>query len=241
VPEWFAEEAAAPAVVVEPEVPVEPPPRQVLPPPPEIPPPAPEPVVALPDLNVSDEFVLEQLAAFDLPGAWLEREDLIRRLAVVIDNAQRGEYPRRQLGFLAPAGKFQVLERGDRLFVDPASYARYDVYLDLLEQIQPQTLADMLLLLQPLVSQGLTELGNQKSMTTQIHVAISRLTELPQLVGDVELVQPKVFYQYADAELEGRSPLQKQVLRMGPVNVQRLQVYLRTLQVALAANATEGG
>jgi hypothetical protein len=184
--------------------------------------------------------VLEQLAAFDLPGLWLDREDLIRRLAVVIDNAPRGEYPRRQLGFLAPTGKFQVVERGEQLFVDPLSYSRFDIYLDLLENIEPQALADTLSLFQPLVSESLTELGNQQSMATQIHVAISRITELPELPEQVELVQPKVFYEYADPDLEALSPLQKQVLRMGPVNVHRLQVYLRALQVALAANETGG-
>jgi hypothetical protein len=235
-PGWFAESEPPPAVFEEPEVIREPAPAPLLPPPPEVPPPIPKPIVELPELDASDPFVLERVGAFGLPPLWLDREDLIRRLAVVIDNAPRGEYPRRQLGFLAPTGRFQVVERGDRLFVDAASYARYDIYLDLLERIEPQTLADTLLLIKPLVSEGLTELGNQQSMTTQIHVAISRITELPELREEVELVQPKVFYQYADAELEALSPLQKQVLRMGPANVHRLKVYLRALQIALAAN-----
>lgn len=233
-PEWFAAEEAPAEAVAEPVV-AEPQPDPFLPPPPEVPERPPEPEIDLPELNASDPLVLEQLAEFGLPDAWLDREDLLRRLAVVIDNSARGEYPRRQLGFLAPTGKFQVLKRDDRLFIDPVSYARYDGYLDLLENIEPQALADTLVLFQPLISEGLTELGNQQSMTTQLNVAIARITELPILPEDVELVQPKVFYQFADPELEALSPLQKQVLRMGPANVQRLQSYLRGLQIALAA------
>ena len=119
-PEWFAQEPS-PAVVVEPVVVTEPDPEPVMPPPPVVPPPAPKPKVALPNLDASDRFVVERLAAFDLPALWLDREDLIRRLAVVIDNATRGEYPRRQLGFLAPRGKFQIIERGESAMIMESS------------------------------------------------------------------------------------------------------------------------
>lgn len=235
-PEWFGEQDEQPAPVAEPAVTTEPASQPLLPPPPAASVPPVQPPIELPELNDSDPFVLERLAVFELPDAWLDREDLIRRLAVVIDNASRGDYPRRQLTFLAPAGKFQVVERDDSLFVDPVSYERYDVYLDTLERIEPQALADILVQLQPLVSEGLSELGNQQSMVTQINVAIAKIAELPALPADVELVQPKVMYKYADPKLEALSPLQKQVLRMGPDNVRRLQAYLRRLQVALAAN-----
>lgn len=240
VPEWFAGEVEPPSrMAVEPVVVPEAEPEPLLPPPPEVLLPTAKPEIELPGLDSSDSFVLERLSGFGLPELWLDREDLIRRLAVVVDNASQGEYPRRQLAFLAPTGKFQIIQRGERLFIDPVSYKRYDAYLDFLEKIEPQTLADTLVLFEPLVSAGLSELGNQRPMVTQIHMAISRITELPALPEEVEVVQPKVFYQYADPQLEALSSLQKQVLRMGPVNVRRLQVYLRTLQVALAANDAE--
>ena len=58
---------------------------------------------------------------------------------------------------------------------------------------------------------------------------------LPILSGDVEVVQPKVFYEYADQNLEALTPLQKLVLRTGPDNVARLQVYLQELKSALGS------
>lgn len=241
LPDWFAEvEESPPAEIAEPlpdpesrSEPLRPPAAKIMVPPPE-------PEIELPALDSSDAFVLERVSGFGFPDAWLDRDDLIRRLAVVIDNAAQGEYPSRQLGFLAPAGKFQIIERGNRLFINPVSYERYEVYLDILERIDPQTLADNLLLLEPLVATGLRELGNQQSMVTQIHVAISRITQLPVLAEEVELVQPAVFYLYADPELETLSSLQKQVLRMGPHNVNRLQNYLRALQIAMAGNDAAG-
>ena len=63
--------------------------------------------------------------------------------------------------------------------------------------------------------------------------AIDQVLAVPVLEGEVELVQPKVFYEYADPALEELSPLQKQVLRMGPDNVVRLKNYLTELRQAL--------
>jgi hypothetical protein len=48
----------------------------------------------------------------------------------------------------------------------------------------------------------------------------------PDLEGDIEVVQPKVYYQFADPNLESLKPLQKQLLRMGPQNLARIKGYL---------------
>ena len=42
---------------------------------------------------------------------------------------------------------------------------------------------------------------------------------------------------YADDDLEELTPTQKQLLRMGPANVDRLLVWLRALQAALQLTA----
>ncbi|MCZ6852384.1 MAG: DUF3014 domain-containing protein [Gammaproteobacteria bacterium] len=193
-----------------------------------------EPGIALPGLDESDGFVLEHIASFDLPKMWIEREDLVRRLAVVVDNASKGEYPRRQLGFLAPTGVFKVFGRGEEIFIDPVSYSRYDVYLDIIEKIDAELLADVLLLFEPLLADGLAELGNQRGTGEQIDAAIDQILAVPVLHGEVRLLRPKVLYQYANPGLECLSPLQKQVLRTGPNNVDRLQRYLVKLQDALS-------
>lgn len=192
-----------------------------------------EPEIVLPGLDDSDGFVLEQIASFNLPKIWIEREDLMRRLAVVVDNAGKGEYPRRQLGFLAPTGTFTVIRKGEAIFVDPVSYSRYNIYLDIIEKIDTELLAEALMLFEPLLSDGLAELGNEHGVAEQISAAIEQILAVPILHGDVQLVQPMVFYQYADPWLEDLSPLQKLVLRAGPANVERVQRYLTSLRDAL--------
>lgn len=231
-PQWFGEREPGPVATPAPaSVESAPPPEPAPRPPPT---PASTPPVALPELNASDPFVREQVQDLGLPQRWLDREDLVRRLAVVIDNAARGQYPRRQLGFMAPTGKFRVVQRGDRLFADPQNYARYDGYLDLLEGIEPSVLVGTIARFEPLISAALQELGNQQTVDEQVDLAIGSIMDLPALPDEVELVQPKVLYEYADAELESLSPLQKQVLRMGPANIRRLQAYLQRFQQARA-------
>jgi hypothetical protein len=66
------------------------------------------------------------------------------------------------------------------------------------------------------------------------------LLEVPVIAGEVRLTQPVVMYEFEDEALERLSPAQKQVIRMGPINTQRLQRKLseisRALRVALETN-----
>ena len=197
-----------------------------------------EPEIVLPTLDGSDGFVRERLPE-SWPAVWLEKEDLVRRLAVLVENASRGELPRRQLDFLVLDGRYPVLEVVEadgqtvRFFVDPEGFARFDPYLDLLERIPPETLATLLTDVYPLLDEAVGELGTAEQVLPQLLTAIDQVLAVPVLRGDVELVQPKVFFEYADPALEGMSDLQKQVLRTGPDNVVRLQNYLKALRTGL--------
>lgn len=191
--------------------------------------PEPEPEEPLPPLPESDPFVREQMAGMELPENWLEQGDYVRRLAVLAENASRGTYPRSQLEFLDPAEPFKVEERGDRTFIDPASYQRYDTYVESVTEIDPGELAGLLESLNPLVEDALTEVGVDAAPGSVFADAVKEVLEVPVLERDVEVVQPHVMFEYADPQLEALSPLQKQVLRMGPDNVRRLQEYLRSV------------
>jgi hypothetical protein len=62
-----------------------------------------------------------------------------------------------------------------------------------------------------------------------LQAAIDQVLATPVVHGEIELKQPKVFYRFADSELESLSPLQKQIMRMGPSNTLRLQTFVRRL------------
>lgn len=197
-----------------------------------------EPVLVLPALNESDEFVRERLPAA-LPESWVEKDDLLRRAAVVVENAGRGVIPKRQLDYLAPEGRYEVREvdvegsADPDLYVDPRTFSRYDGYLDALEALPPEDLVLLIRDTEPLLAQAMTELGTEQQLRPQLLSAIDQILAVPVIREEVPLVQPKVLYEYADPALEALSDLQKQVLRMGPDNVERLQAYLIKLRAGL--------
>jgi hypothetical protein len=192
-----------------------------------------EPAVQLPDLNDSDDFIRAQLATYELPQEWLAAEELARRAAVVVDNAARGEVAIRQLSFMSISSPFGVLERGGELYLDPANYQRYDPLVEQLLTIPPAAAAELLQLLTPLVVESLAELGNQRTPREQLLQAIDQILAVPVRRNDIRLIQPKVLYEYAEPRLENLTPLQKQVLRTGPDNTEKLQDYVGRLRPLL--------
>ena len=191
---------------------------------------------ALPPLDESDAFVREQTKGVCLPAAWTVADNLVRRASVLIENASRGELPPKRGGLLPPLGAFPVRREGERLFMDESGYRRFDAYLDALEAIDPERLAGCVRLLDPLLTQALNELGYSDGPRAGIAAVMDRILAVPRPNGerDIELVQPKVLFQFADPRLESLSDLQKQVLRMGPNNARRLQAYVSRLQPLLA-------
>lgn len=192
-----------------------------------------EPVVELPDLNDSDGFIREQLAAYELPKQWLAAEELARRAAVVVDNTARGEFPIDQLNFLSISASFKVRDRGGALYLDPANYARYDQLVEQMLVLPPSAVAGLLELLSPLLVESLAELGNRRPPREQLLEAIDQILAVPVRRTDIRLVQPKVLYEYAEPRLENLTPLQKQVLRTGPDNTEKLQDYVGRLRPLL--------
>jgi len=190
----------------------------------------------LPPLEESDTVVRDELIERSPALAtWLEREDLIRRFAVVVDNAATGEYPRRQLAFLAPPDRMPVVKEEDKITIDPEGYARFDGFVGSLTSVPPADAAALLRRFSPLIAEALGEIGEgEQDALGTVRAAIDQALGTPVVEGEVELVQPKVFYEYADPELEALPAVQKQLLRMGPENVRRLQAYLAEVKAALS-------
>lgn len=187
----------------------------------------------LPPLEESDPFVRERLEPFDLPQDWVARDDLVRRLAVLVDNATRGNLPRRQLRFLKPEGRFEVVERDGRLYADLDNGDRFDPFLDLLERIEPEAAARLLIVIEPLLEAAFRELGRPTEPEQAVRDAIDRVVDFSVPTGDPALVQRKVLYEYADPKLESLPPLEKQMLRLGARNLGRFQAFLIELRAEL--------
>ena len=125
--------------------------RRVAPPPPEAAaePAAPAPATPLgsnpfpadvPPLDASDVFVrqwLPRLSSHPRVAAWLTTDGLIRNFVTVVSNIAEGATPAGRLRVLKPAAPFQVMQRGDRVEINPRSYARYDDLAAALASLAP--------------------------------------------------------------------------------------------------------
>ena len=186
--------------------------------------------IKLPSLRESDGFVREEISDWGLPRLWIDNDSLIARYAALISSVSRGELPRRQLGFLLPKGQFKVLRDGEKTFASPENYRRFDGFVDLIEQIPVGHLARLLREIDPLVRISLRQLGLSESPESILLGAFDRVLAAPRAPSRIELVQSTVVFEFADSTLELLPELEKQLIRMGPRNLERLQNYIRKLK-----------
>jgi hypothetical protein len=192
----------------------------------------------LPELDASDAFVRNLVAALSANPAWatwLATDGLVRRFVVVVDNVAEGVSPTKQVPFLAPKGKFNIVERGQSVFVDPKSYRRYDLVANVIESLDPKGTVEAYRRLKPLVDHAYSELGYpDRKFDVTLAKAIDRLLETPVPGGEVALRPGLRSYKLADPELEAATPAQKQFMRLGPENMTKIKKKLRELREALA-------
>ena len=183
--------------------------------------------IKLPSLRESDGFVRDEISDWGLPRLWIDNDSLVARYAALIASVSRGELPRRQLGFLLPKGQFKVLRDGEKTFASPENYRRFDGFVDLIEQIPVGRLARLLREIDPLVRISLRQLGLSESPESILLGAFDRVLAAPKAPSRIELVQSTVVFEFADPTLESLPELEKQLIRMGPRNLERLQNYIR--------------
>lgn len=193
----------------------------------------------LPPLEKSDEFVRQRAAGLSSEPAfqeWLKLESLIPRLAAAMNMVASGNVPRETFTAFAPRGKFRVVKKGGRAFVDPAGFARYDGFAALVEGVDEAAAAKLLTELLPLFDAAQRGLGERNASSREAFLAAAReLLQAPLLGDEVVLKEGKkgIVWAYDDERLEGLSPAQKQLLRMGPKNQAAVQAKLRALTLAL--------
>jgi hypothetical protein len=193
--------------------------------------------IALPPLDQTDDIVrslVSSLTRDPLVARWLSTSGLIRTFAVAVTNIADGQTPAKHLRVLAPDRPFQITERGDAIFVDPASYHRYDAIARAFSAIDPSGAAHLYGQLKPRIEDAYRQLGvNDRSLDQTVTAAIARLLATPAVEGPIRLQAKGIGYRYADDRLEDLPSAQRQLLRMGPENTKTILASLRRIAYAL--------
>ena len=200
------------------------------------------PAIDLPPLDESDGVVrglVKELSSNPAVAAWLMSDHLIRNFTAVVSNIAAGQAAAGQVTVLRPRGRFQVEERGEDMFVDARSYARYLPLATAATSIDPEDAAKLYSTLKPRIEEAYRDLGNPNStFDSTLERAIVALLKTPLPQGRIP-VEPNgaVTYRFADPALEKLTPAQKLLIRFGPDNQRAVQTSLRNIALALGIPA----
>jgi len=198
----------------------------------------PEQPLVLPSLNNSDGFIVERLSQLNNGVALLRHlsdEQLVRRFVVLVDNVARGSLPQANLPYRDVSGDFPVRSVDDDLFeLDEAGFRRFDQVVGALEAVEVEQAVALYRIVEPLFQQAYAELGyGEERFDTALRRAIRSVLDTEEIDGPLQLVKPSVMYLYADTSIEAMSDIQKQLIRIGPENREKLKARLRQLLLAL--------
>ncbi|BBN82267.1 hypothetical protein PA25_22520 [Pseudoalteromonas sp. A25] len=189
----------------------------------------------LPSLDNSDELVKQTVAEImtEKALALIVSDDLVRRGVVFVDNLAKGEIAQKHIPVKKPQEPFMALE-GDIVITDPNSFERYTPYVDILTSMSTAQVMRMLDKFKPLITQAYEEIGYEGSdFNATLDKAITELLNTPIPKSSVPLIKDSVTYRYAYPEWEQLSQAQKQFLRMGPENMEKIKQRLSALQKSL--------
>lgn len=196
------------------------------------------PARTLPPLGQMDTFLRALLGALSSHPdfvRWLATDDLIRQMASGIDRISRGQSPAANLLVLRPTEDFAVSGRRASMTIDPASYRRYDRLAALVESLEARGVAEAYRTIQPRLDEAYRALGrSQGGVDAALDVGLQLLLDTPVPSEPIAVVPGKgATFAYKDPALEQLAPMQKQLLRMGPDNVRRIQARLRAIRAEL--------
>jgi len=188
----------------------------------------------LPALMVSDTTMQNTLADLFGPaslGKVFYEDAIIHRFVTTVDNLPRKTIPSRNLPVKPIAGPLVTSAKDGNVSISADNATRYKPYVQMAESIDAKNLVSAYGHFYHLIQQDYRDLGYPKGyFNDRLIEAIDDLLAAPELTEPLQVVQPKVLYQYADPELEARSAGQKIMLRMGNENAAKIKAKLRDIR-----------
>ena len=232
-------------------VPEPPPPVAAIEPAPAAPPPAPRilhplpetPAAAtpLPPLASSDALITDTLTGLfgrEAYARFFYPEGLVRRFVATIDNLPRKTAAVQLMPVKPVPGNFVVSGNEKGIEIGAGNALRYRPYVLAMEAVEAKRLVAAYVRLYPLFQTAYQELGYpQGYFNDRLVQAIDDLLAAPDIAAP-RLVQPKVLYEFAEADLQERSAGQKMMLRMGSGNAARVKDKLRAIRRELTGQLT---
>lgn len=177
---------------------------------------------------------MTEISSHPIIQTWLATEEVLRKTVAIMDNIAQHKLPKKELSIFAPKGKFPVIEEGKKFLLDPTGYQRYDEIAESIASLDANLSVQIFQNLEPLIQALYEELGySDKTFKSTLLTAIDNILKAPVIYDPIYLVRPKLYYKFSDPELESTSSINKQFLRMGPVNTMLIQQKITEIAVLL--------
>ncbi len=202
---------------------------------------APAPSVdTLPAPDHSDAAIFKSVIQV-LGNKWksfLIPETLIHNIVVTVDNLPRDYLPEHIVPLKRATGAFLTSGQGADLSISPYNQKRYSAYILLIESVDTAKLVALYRQLYPVFQRAYVQIGYPKAyFNDRLVEAIDDLLAAPEIEGPIQLVQPKVLYQFADPKIQALSSGQRIMIRIGRDNAERLKRKLREIRLHVAQAA----
>lgn len=193
-----------------------------------------------PQLDASDEAVRKALEqGFGKPTVerFLVPTEFIRHFVAFVDSLDRDPVSLRFWPVKHVESLPIVQTEDKRIFLSTENAGRYGPWVTALQSVDTHKLTDLYLHWYPLFQKAYEDLGYPgRYFNDRLVQVIDHLLATPEASGPIELVRPKVLYQFADPDLERRSWGQKTLIRMGAQNEAAVKAKLREIRAVVAAN-----
>ena len=189
---------------------------------------------AQPPLAESDGPVRDALAGIvggKTVAEFLIPQNIVRHIVVTVDNLPRKKVAVELRPIKPTGGKTVTSGAEDALTLNPDNYARYAPLVTLVQSTDAKQLTRVYFHFYPLFQEAYENLGYPSQyFNDRLVEVIDDFLKAPDVKGPIELVQPRVFYEFKDRNLEARSAGQKLLIRMGSANAAVIKAKLREIR-----------
>lgn len=182
--------------------------------------------------SLAELFGAEPVAAFLIP------KRVIQRLVVFINSLDGGPVPPRVWPVTHVKGLYQVESTSNGFIGSRRNTDRYAPYIAALKTADAQDIVNLYFRYYPSFQRAYEEVGySGRYFNDRLVQIIDHLLAAPEIDTPIELLRPKVLYQFADPALEQRSSGQKILMRMGADNGAVVKDKLREIRALLVARS----
>jgi len=178
-------------------------------------------------LDNSDTTVLKAVADLSPSlGQWLITQEQLRKWVLAVDNLADGKLPGRYNPISYHMAHFVVDKDGAEYDINDANYDRANRLINAITEIDPETAALYYKAWLPLLEEAYDELGKPGTFDARLHEAVKQILVVQAVPKEAKLVQPHVFYDYENKNLQDQSDVTKWVWRLGEANREKMQTFL---------------